>query len=107
MHLHLVGMYKYIGNNNTSIGNTLNGKQQTSFASVLEDEQSAKVRKFKERCAPLEQLGRHEDGGILEGWKLQGVLMVIRHGDRGPMSHVRGVNSINCGVFVGDTFVNR
>lgn len=39
---------------------------------------------------------RHEDGGILNGWNLQGVLVLIRHGDRGPMVHVRGINSIDC-----------
>jgi len=63
--------------------------------------------KYRERCAPLAQLQRLDDGGILEGWKLQGVLLVIRHGDRGPISHVRSAG-INCGVSGGsDNLVNR
>lgn len=63
--------------------------------------------KYRERCASLAQLTRMDDGGILEGWKLQGVLLVIRHGDRGPMSHVHA-NGINCGVPAdGDSLVNR
>lgn len=63
--------------------------------------------KYRERCAPLNQLTRLDDGGILEGWKLQGVLLVIRHGDRGAMSHVHA-NGINCGVPAdGDSLVNR
>lgn len=63
--------------------------------------------KYRERCAPLSQVQRLDDGGILEGWKLQGVLLVIRHGDRGPISHVRSAG-INCGVTGGPgNLVNR
>ncbi|XP_017474510.1 PREDICTED: 2-phosphoxylose phosphatase 1 isoform X1 [Rhagoletis zephyria] len=106
------GMYKYIGYNGNSLSSTfrfLNGESHSqSFseaAQYSEDVESEtqektllKYSKFKERCAPLGQLVRHDDGGILDGWKLQGVLMVIRHGDRGPMSHMRDVMGIDCGM---------
>ncbi|XP_037959947.1 2-phosphoxylose phosphatase 1 [Teleopsis dalmanni] len=108
----IAGMYKYIGHNSSSLSSTLsflNGKTHAyapSAAGEVDNEEVLKYRKFKERCTPLEQLVRRDDGGILEGWKLQGVLLVIRHGDRGPMSHVRGVANIDCGV-VADALVNR
>lgn len=31
-------------------------------------------------------------------WALQGVITVIRHGDRGPLTHVRDIDKINCNV---------
>ncbi|XP_054742443.1 2-phosphoxylose phosphatase 1 isoform X1 [Anastrepha obliqua] len=116
----IAGMYKYIGYNGNSLSSTfrfLNGKLQSKSASApiryMDDtdaeaqEQSIfKYSRFKERCAPLGHLVRRDDGGILDGWKLQGVLMVIRHGDRGPMSHMRGVMGIDCGV-ANNGFVNR
>uniref|UniRef100_T1GCT1 2-phosphoxylose phosphatase 1 n=1 Tax=Megaselia scalaris TaxID=36166 RepID=T1GCT1_MEGSC len=89
------GMYKYVGNlSNNSIGE--NGYLQ---ATNDIDEDLHRFEQFKDRCGSVdENPSKKEDGGTLEGWKLQGVLLVIRHGDRGPMSHVQGVSSIDCGV---------
>ncbi|KAL5280379.1 PXYLP1 family protein [Megaselia abdita] len=89
------GMYKYVGNlNNNIIGE--NGYLQ---ATNEENEDLFRFKQFKDRCGSEDVLlTRKDDGGTLEGWKLQGVLLVIRHGDRGPMSHVQGISSIDCGV---------
>ncbi|KAK9708775.1 Histidine phosphatase superfamily (branch 2) [Popillia japonica] len=40
------------------------------------------------------------DEGILEPkqWVLKGLLILIRHGDRGPLQHIRNISSINCGT---------
>lgn len=88
-------MYKYVGNlSNNSISE--NGYLQ---ATNDIDEDLHRFEQFKDRCGSVdENPSKKEDGGTLEGWKLQGVLLVIRHGDRGPMSHVQGVSSIDCGV---------
>ncbi|XP_017097639.3 2-phosphoxylose phosphatase 1 [Drosophila bipectinata] len=109
----IAGMYRYMGNVDTIPGSgsvfgpsssgtvsSLGGESQGSSSTVQ------RFAKYRERCAPLSQLQRLDDGGILEGWKLQGVLLVIRHGDRGPISHVRSAG-INCGVSGGtDNLVN-
>ncbi|XP_055918082.1 2-phosphoxylose phosphatase 1 [Eupeodes corollae] len=100
----IAGMYKYIGNTNNSTLGFLNGKR--IYMTTMEDEEATKFRKYKQRCAPIDRLVRKDDGGILDGWKLQGVLLVIRHGDRGPMSHVRGVSSIDCGA-KDDNLLNK
>lgn len=103
-------MYKYIGNVN-NVNNFLNAKPMyasSSFSSSSSDldEENMKLKKYKMHCSPVETIIRKDDGGLLDGWKLQGVLIVIRHGDRGPMSHVRGISSINCGV-ENDNLLNK
>ncbi|KAH8409597.1 hypothetical protein KR222_010020 [Zaprionus bogoriensis] len=112
----IAGMYRYMGNAELSgnpgsggfapsAGSGLNGGAAAVGAGLAADASS--FSKYRERCAPLAQLTRLDDGGILEGWKLQGVLLVIRHGDRGAMSHVHA-NGINCGVpLESDSLVNR
>lgn len=57
-----------------------------------------KLKKLQSDCNPYRSIVRKDDGGILDGWKLQGVLMLVRHGDRGPMAHVRGINTFDCGA---------
>ncbi|EDW11101.1 2-phosphoxylose phosphatase 1 [Drosophila mojavensis] len=110
----IAGMYRYMGNVER-LGNPGGGYGTGTASSGLapgaggKDAASSAQRfaKYRERCAPLSQLTRLDDGGILEGWKLQGVLLVIRHGDRGAMSHVHA-NGINCGVPAdGDSLVNK
>lgn len=108
-------MYRYMGNaeHNGSLGSggfgpgTVISSAGSGAGSTDASSSAQRFAKYRERCAPLVQLNRMDDGGILEGWKLQGVLLVIRHGDRGPMSHVHA-NGINCGVPAdGDSLVNR
>ncbi|XP_065356022.1 2-phosphoxylose phosphatase 1 [Calliphora vicina] len=104
----IAGMYKYIGHTSSSLNYILNGKSQY-YASVITATpslESNNFAKYKARCTALTQINRLDDGGILDGWKLQGVLLVIRHGDRGPMSHVRNVPHLDCGI-TGDNLVNK
>lgn len=92
MHLFTIriGMYKYIAN----------GSPQSIFSfneniGIVQTE-AMKLNKLQSECSLPHTINRGEHGGILNGWRLQGVLLVIRHGDRGPMTHVRGINSIDC-----------
>lgn len=86
-------MYKYIGIN-ASQSFLINQPYQ----SLSSQDDASKLKKIQSECNPYQSIVRKEDGGILDGWKLQGVIMLIRHGDRGPMAHVRGINSIDCGA---------
>lgn len=102
-------MYKYIGRNSNSLSYILNGKTQfygSGSATATPPLDVNNFAKYKSRCTPLSHISRIDDGGILDGWKLQGVLMIIRHGDRGPMSHVRSVPHLDCGI-TGDNMVNK
>lgn len=49
-------------------------------------------------CNPSAEIKLGQEGGAVKGWKLQGIITVIRHGDRGPMVHVRDANFVDCGV---------
>ncbi|KAF5270655.1 hypothetical protein FQA39_LY01393 [Lamprigera yunnana] len=44
------------------------------------------------------------DEGIFESkqWILKGLLILIRHGDRGPLQHVTNISNINCGYKEND-----
>lgn len=54
---------------------------------------------FEQRvCNPANGIKLGQEGGAVKGWKLQGIIAVTRHGDRGPMVHVRDANSVDCGV---------
>lgn len=101
-------MYKYIGRNSSSLSYILNDKTEY-YSPVFTPTPSIDAHnfaKYKTRCTALSQINRLDDGGILDGWKLQGVLLVIRHGDRGPMSHVRNIPHLDCGIN-GDNLVNK
>lgn len=39
------------------------------------------------------------DEGLLQRkhWVLKGILILIRHGDRGPLQHVRNISAVDCG----------
>ncbi|EAT34717.1 AAEL013070-PA [Aedes aegypti] len=99
----IAGMYKYIGsieNSNSVLSskNFLYKKQQ-----LLEDHERARSKKINDDdCNHPPTIGLGEEGGTFEGWSLQGVLLLIRHGDRGPMTHVRGIESVDCS-YEGDT----
>lgn len=86
-------MYKYI-----SIADSQSIFNAHQYQSYGADDDTSKMRKLQGDCMPYRSIVRNDDGGILDGWKLQGVLMLMRHGDRGPMAHVRGINAIDCGA---------
>lgn len=86
-------MYKYI-----SVNNGFGSQTFQPYQTIANQDEVTKIKRLQAECNPYQTINRKEDGGILNGWKLQGVIMLIRHGDRGPMAHVRGINTIDCGV---------
>lgn len=84
-------MYKYIGT--TGTGQFLSVQQ---YGNYVNQEETTKMKKFQSDCNHVHAIKRREDGGVLNGWSLQDVLLLTRHGDRGPMAHVRGINSVDC-----------
>ena len=84
-------MYKYIGSTTTQA--FLNARQFNNFP---ENEDGLKLKKYQRDCNHADEITRRDDGGIFDGWKLEGLLLLTRHGDRGPMSHVSGIDNIDC-----------
>lgn len=48
-------------------------------------------------CGADAETAEGHEGGVISGFKLQGIIVVTRHGDRGPMVHVRDADSVDCG----------
>lgn len=88
-------MYKYISNGSMISSHSLFGTTNFDESSELQSD-AMKIKRMQAECNLPHSIVRRDDGGILKGWRLQGVFLVIRHGDRGPMAHVRGVSSIDC-----------
>lgn len=81
-------MYKYINISRTY----LNSRHYLS----AQYDNAIKSDEYENACNHAEDIQRQDDGGVFNEWKLQGVLLLIRHGDRGPMSHMRGIDQIDC-----------
>lgn len=95
-------MYKYIGSIENS-NSVLSSKNFLYKKQQLEEQERVRSKKINDDdCNHPPTIGLGEEGGTFEGWSLQGVLLLIRHGDRGPMTHVRGIESVDCS-YEGDT----
>lgn len=102
-------MCRYLGHHAFTFQKTLDFLQKKNEITYLRSDHLSEsrivsnasllaIKTYRMRCTPLDEINREDDGGILDGWKLEGVLLVLRHGDRGPMSHIRSVPYLNCGL---------
>uniref|UniRef100_A0A1B0CVB4 2-phosphoxylose phosphatase 1 n=1 Tax=Lutzomyia longipalpis TaxID=7200 RepID=A0A1B0CVB4_LUTLO len=90
------GIYKYIGTT-LSIESYKNRRNFMYTSAQGRDEINDQGRRNMHECNNPDEIALEMDGGSLEGWSLTGVLLITRHGDRGPMEHIRGIGTINCG----------
>ncbi|XP_034949316.1 2-phosphoxylose phosphatase 1 [Chelonus insularis] len=92
----VAGMYKYIGGNEKS---SLQGKPPSDlpireFARHLKLD--IKNRKIFKLCNSPDDIKTGAEGKIDGNLTLEGILVFIRHGDRGPLSHIRNISTVNC-----------
>ncbi|XP_055682105.1 2-phosphoxylose phosphatase 1 [Lutzomyia longipalpis] len=92
----IAGIYKYIGTT-LSIESYKNRRNFMYTSAQGRDEINDQGRRNIHECNNPDEIALEMDGGSLEGWSLTGVLLITRHGDRGPMEHIRGIGTINCG----------
>lgn len=92
----VAGMYKYIGNEETSttLKPTVNEIPNRNFPKNLKPD--IKMRRIFKLCNPPEEIASGSEGQIHADFSLEGILIFLRHGDRGPLSHVRNITNVNC-----------
>ncbi|XP_014361359.2 uncharacterized protein LOC106713160 [Papilio machaon] len=84
-------VYKYI-----SVG------EETAAVKIAPQEyiskSDAKFKKiFLRACNPADSIVRGTEGVVdSETWLLQGILVLTRHGDRGPLTHLKGGDKLPC-----------
>lgn len=88
-------MYKYIGIDvGSSLGHIGNNVVEVYPRSAKID---IKMRRILKVCNPPSQIAVGSEGHIESNHTLEGIIVFLRHGDRGPMSHVRNISSVHCG----------
>ena len=87
-------MYKYIAVEDTQSYHSI---MLDIPADHLKDSKyDIKMRRVFKVCNPPSQIIRGSEGLPEGNYSLEGVIIFLRHGDRGPMSHVRNISNIRC-----------
>ncbi|KYQ52155.1 Acid phosphatase-like protein 2 [Trachymyrmex zeteki] len=95
-------MYKYIGvDEKTSVQTRVpnNDLSLREFPRNLKSD--AKTKKIFRFCNLPHEIAADTEGKLDGNLTLSGILIFIRHGDRGPLTHIRNISSINCGGELG------
>ncbi|XP_047108074.1 2-phosphoxylose phosphatase 1 isoform X1 [Schistocerca piceifrons] len=95
----IAGMYKYIGNEDgtAAVKSTENEISRGSSVKILKPD--IKTRRIFHLCNPPEEISVGSEGQVpSNNLSLEAILIFLRHGDRGPLSHVRNVSTVNCAV---------
>ncbi|XP_070168277.1 2-phosphoxylose phosphatase 1 [Polyergus mexicanus] len=98
----VAGMYKYIGvDEKTSVQTRVlnNDLSLREFPRNLKSD--AKTKKIFRFCNLPHEIAAETEGKLDGNLTLGGILIFIRHGDRGPLTHIRNISSINCGGETG------
>ncbi|KAJ0174795.1 hypothetical protein K1T71_009903 [Dendrolimus kikuchii] len=85
-------MYKYM-----SVGEEINTVKKP-VQNVYMSKNDLKFRKiYLKACNPPDSIIRGSEGVVdTDTWHLQGVLVLTRHGDRGPLTHLKGGDKLPC-----------
>ncbi|KAL2713200.1 2-phosphoxylose phosphatase 1 [Vespula squamosa] len=93
----VAGMYKYIGVDEKSSmqARTLNGDLliREYPRNLKSDIKTKKIFRF---CNSPNDIKTEVEGKIDGSLTLGGIVMFIRHGDRGPLAHIRNISAVNC-----------
>lgn len=58
-----------------------------------------KTKRIFKSCNKIDDITPGAEGGVnAPHWSLRGSIIVIRHGDRGPLHHIQNISTINCGL---------
>ncbi|XP_046753843.1 2-phosphoxylose phosphatase 1 isoform X1 [Diprion similis] len=93
----VAGMYKYIGVDEKTY---TQGRRPPSDISLREFPRNLKLdlktKKIFRFCNSPDDINPGAEGKVDGNLTLEGILVFIRHGDRGPLTHVRNITTVNC-----------
>ncbi|XP_012253154.2 2-phosphoxylose phosphatase 1 [Athalia rosae] len=93
----VAGMYKYIGIEEKT---SSPGRRPASEISLREFPRNLKLdpktKKIFRFCNPPDDISPGAEGKVEGNLTLEGILVFIRHGDRGPLAHIRNITTVNC-----------
>lgn len=93
----VAGMYKYIGVDENS---SIQSRPSSSELSIKEFPRNFKVdlktKKIFRFCNTPNDIIQGNEGKVDGNVTLGGVIILTRHGDRGPLAHVRNISTVNC-----------
>ncbi|XP_067010672.1 2-phosphoxylose phosphatase 1 [Anabrus simplex] len=92
----VAGMYKYIGieEPGSALKHAANEVPMRKFNRNIKPD--IKMRRIFRLCNPPEEIGIGNEGQVQGNYSLEGVLIFLRHGDRGPLAHIRNISNVNC-----------
>uniref|UniRef100_A0A0A9WWG5 2-phosphoxylose phosphatase 1 n=1 Tax=Lygus hesperus TaxID=30085 RepID=A0A0A9WWG5_LYGHE len=91
-------MYKYISLENDALNVLrLHSTDVGASSTVKQFKFSIKSRKVVQSCNHYSEISAGAEGNFNANYSLEGALILIRHGDRGPLTHVHNISNVNCG----------
>ncbi|KAI4485302.1 hypothetical protein M0804_006807 [Polistes exclamans] len=93
----VAGMYKYIGvderisRQSKTLNNDISIREYPR--NLKSDIKTKKIFRF---CNSPNEIKTDAEGKI-DGLTLNGIVIITRHGDRGPLAHIRNISTVNCG----------
>ncbi|XP_037089705.1 uncharacterized protein LOC119110067 [Pollicipes pollicipes] len=64
----------------------------------LDPGSSSALVPVKKACAHLDSIRAGSEGTTLAGYELRAAFLLVRHGDRGPLLHVRNLTDLDCAL---------
>ncbi|KAJ8951593.1 hypothetical protein NQ318_020470 [Aromia moschata] len=90
----IVGIYKFLEPKQKLLEPSSSPAELLSSLSV-----DVKTKRIFKICNFPEEIILGDEGIVqTDKWQLKGLIVLIRHGDRGPLQHIRKISSINCGI---------
>ncbi|XP_071051856.1 2-phosphoxylose phosphatase 1 isoform X2 [Onthophagus taurus] len=88
-----VGVYRYFGPRSKLL------EPVVSYELFNNLEVDVKTKRIFTVCNPTQEIVTGDEGiPNNKQWSLKGLLVLIRHGDRGPLQHIKNISNINCGT---------
>ncbi|CAG9865444.1 unnamed protein product [Phyllotreta striolata] len=89
----VVGIYKFLESKQKLTETEVSSASYTNLAL------DAKTKRIFRICNFPEDISTGDEGAIRGSkWYLKGLIILLRHGDRGPLQHIKKISSINCGT---------